>query len=62
MTPHHLRVQDAETREAVFGMPAEGGQLPSIFAAAVPADSGDDSDCQLVDTAPAQAPAAFVLG
>ena len=48
-----------ETQEAVFEMPAEPGQLPSIFAALL-AHGGDDSDCEVLDASPERAP--VVLG
>ena len=46
-------VQNIESREAVFEMPAEAGQIPAIFASTVVAgDQGDSSDCEILSDNP----------
>lgn len=56
-------VQNTESREAVFAMPEEAGQVPAIFAStAVADDSGNASDCEILEVMKAPCmPAPFVL-
>ena len=58
-----MTMQNMESREAVFEMPAEPGQIPAIFAGTAAAeDPGDSSDCEILsdDPIPDKAPA-YVL-